>query len=47
MKNKTSKNATPESKEEAQAFISYKEDLKEIKEILKELLGKLKGITGG
>lgn len=26
---------------------NYKEDLKEIKEILKELLGKLNGITGG
>ena len=27
--------------------LTYKEDLKEIKEILKELLGKLNGITGG
>ena len=27
--------------------LNYKEDLKEIKEILKELLGKLNGITGG
>ena len=26
---------------------NYKEDLQEIKEILKELLGKLNGITGG
>ena len=47
MKNKTSKNVTPESKEEAQAFISYKEDLKEIKEILRVLLRKLNSITGG
>ena len=27
--------------------LTYKEDLQEIKEILKELLGKLNGITGG
>ena len=27
--------------------LNYKEDLQEIKDILKELLGKLNGITGG
>lgn len=27
--------------------LTYKEDLQEIKDILRELLGKLNGITGG
>lgn len=45
---KTSKEKTPvETKEETPQVLTYKEDLQEIKEILKELLGKLNGITGG
>lgn len=37
MKNKTVKTIAPEVKEQTQAFISYKEDLKEIKDLLKEI----------
>ena len=37
MKNKTVKNAAPETKEETQALTNYKEDLKEIKDLLKEI----------
>lgn len=31
------KNASPEPKEETQEILNYKEDLKEIKELLKEI----------
>lgn len=47
MKNKTVKTIAPEVKEQTQAFISYKEDLKEIKIILKDILDILKIMTGG
>lgn len=47
MKTKTVKNAAPETKEETQALTNYKEDLKEIKVILKDILDILKVMTGG
>lgn len=47
MKNKTVKTIAPEVKEQTQAFISYKEDLKELKQLLKEMNERLKMMTGG
>lgn len=44
---KIAKNAAPETKEETQALTNYKEDLKEIKIILKDILDILKIMTGG
>lgn len=41
------KNASPEPKEETQEILNYKEDLKEIKVILKDILDILKIMTGG
>ena len=41
------KTASPEPKEEAQEILNYREDLKEIKVILKDILDILKVMTGG
>ena len=47
MKNKTVKTIAPEVKEQTQAFINYKEDLKELKQLLREMNERLKMMTGG
>lgn len=41
------KTASPEPKEETQEILNYREDLKEIKVILKDILDILKVMTGG
>lgn len=47
MKKTVVKTAAPEPKQETQGFISYKEDLKELKQLLKEMNERLKMMTGG
>lgn len=46
MKNSVKK-AASEPKEETQTLLSYKEDLKELKQLLKEMNERLKMMTGG
>lgn len=47
MKKTVVKTAAPEPKEETQGSLNYREDLRELKELLKEMNERLKMMTGG